>query len=72
MIAVFHVQCDFLTDESVCTIYKIKNSNYMLSISMSTMVCMKTSPLTTVGYLLEICIRQWIPSLVRISTSAWS
>ena len=28
--------------------------------------------LTTVGYLLELFIRLWIPSLVRISTSAWS
>ena len=28
--------------------------------------------LTTVGYLLEVFIRLWIPSLVRISTSVWS
>ena len=28
--------------------------------------------LTTVGYLLEVFIRLWIPSMVRIFTSAWS
>ena len=28
--------------------------------------------LTTVGYLLEVFFRLWIPSLVRISTYAWS
>ena len=28
--------------------------------------------LTTIGYLLEVFIRLWKPSLVRISTSAWS
>ena len=28
--------------------------------------------LTTVGYLLEVFIRLWIPSMVRIFTSAWT
>ena len=28
--------------------------------------------ITTVGYLLEAFIRLWIPSMVRIFTSAWS
>ena len=28
--------------------------------------------LTTVGYLREVFFRLWIPSLVRISTYAWS
>ena len=28
--------------------------------------------LTSVGYLLEVFIGLWIPSLIRISTSAWS
>ena len=28
--------------------------------------------LTTVGYLLEVFIGLWIPSMVRIFTSAWS
>ena len=27
--------------------------------------------LTTVGYVLEVFIRLWIPSMVRIFTSAW-
>ena len=28
--------------------------------------------LTTVGYLLEVFIKLWIPSMVHIFTSAWS
>ena len=28
--------------------------------------------LTTVGYLLDVFIKLWIPSMVRIFTSAWS
>ena len=34
--------------------------------------CTDFNSLTTVGCLLEIFIRLWIPSLVRISTCAWS
>ena len=33
---------------------------------------MLINSLTTVGYLLEVFIRLWIPSMVRIFTSAWS
>ena len=32
----------------------------------------RVNSLTTVGYLLEVFFRLWIPFLVRISTSAWS
>ena len=34
--------------------------------------CLLINSLTTVGYLLEVFIRLWIPSMVRIFTSAWS
>ena len=34
--------------------------------------CIDVNSLTTVGYLLEVFIRLWIPSMVRIFTSAWS
>ena len=35
-------------------------------------ITMQFNSLTTVGYLLGVFIKLWIPSTVRIFTSAWS
>ena len=46
------------------------NGRNSFTVTMNSRVSLNS--LTTIGYLQEVFIRLWIPSLLRISTSAWS
>ena len=55
--------------------YKVMS--FLLSVIGTFIECFLCIPvlhqlITTVGYLLEVFIKLWIPSMVRIFTSTWS
>ena len=61
-------RCEPLSEECLTDISDV--SDHTLNRDFDLYLCYSSS--TTEGYLLEVFIRLWIASLVRISTSAWS
>ena len=49
-----------------------KKSSQVIAITHLDTSYLMVNSLTTVGYLLDVFIKLWIPSMVRIFTSAWS
>ena len=70
-----HLKCTAISEPQfllrICYVENIYSAGCVVAINYHYYVLLFNS-LTTVGYLLEVFIRLWIPFLVHISTSAWS
>ena len=69
-------QLSKLSDEKVKKFYQADDIQdttlHTLYLQNTCLTHFSLNSLTTIGYLLDVFIKLWIPSMVRIFTSAWS